>query len=276
MAEQPSSSPSSKEHYTLGYSSSVHQWMSQRKAASHASFFLPHLRSGMSLLDCGCGPGSITIDLADIVAPGNVIGLDKEPLQIERAKALAETRNVSNIQFVVGDVYHLPFAAASFDAVFAHAVLYHVHDPLAVLKEFHRVLKPGGIVGIRDTDYSMWTLEPMTPYLEEIRQLILRYAIYQGASPTYARSQRSLLLEAGFERTEALASCVSNGTIERTRTSARGYAARMQSAEFRQIAIEQEWCDEARLETLCKEIQKWGERPDAFELLVWRSIIGWA
>ncbi len=264
-----------RECYEPGYSEHVHQWMVQRRAASHARFFLPHLHAGMSLLDAGCGPGSITLDLAEVVSPGRVVGIDIEPLQIERAKALAAERKVSHTQFLVGDVYQLPFADASFDAVFAHATLYHVRDPLCVLREFHRVLKPDGLVGIRDTDYSLWFFEPVLPGVEEARRLALLVAASNGASPTYARQQCHLLLEAGFTRVEASASCVSNGTLERTRASARALMARLRSPSFQETVVQQGWSDAATLETLCAEIQAWGERPDAFEGLVWREAVAW-
>ncbi len=264
-----------KERYTLGYSEHVHQWMSQRRAATHAPFFLPHLRPGMSLLDCGCGPGSITVDFAEIVAPGEVVGIDIEPLQIERAQAVARAHGVTNARFVVADVYALPFADATFDAVFAHAMLYHLRDPLRVLREFRRVLKPEGLVGIRDTDYSMWCMEPDTPALDEARRLSLLVAEHDGASPTHARHQRHLLLKAGFAYAEATASCVSKGTLEQTRGSARAMLSRLRSPSFQQTVLQQAWATSEQLDSLCVEVQAWGERPDAFECLVWRAAIGW-
>jgi len=229
----------------------------------------------MSLLDCGCGPGSITADFAEIVAPGEVIGIDIEPLQVERAQTLARERGIANVRFVIGDVYALPFADAAFDAVFAHATLYHVREPLRVLGEFRRVLKPGGLVGIRDTDYSMWCMEPATPALDEARRLSLLVAEHDGASPTYARQQRRFLVEVGFARTEATASCVGSGTLERTRISARILLTRLRSSSFQQTVLQQEWADSEQLDSLCAEVQAWGERPDAFESLTWRAAIGW-
>jgi ubiquinone/menaquinone biosynthesis C-methylase UbiE len=62
----------------------------------------------MQVLDCGCGPGSLTIDLAEHVAPGNVIGIDVEAVSLNRARDLAQSRGISNVRFEQADVYALP------------------------------------------------------------------------------------------------------------------------------------------------------------------------
>src|SRR6188472_2086916 len=62
--------------YTHGHHESVlrsHEW---RTAENSAAYLLPHLQPGMDLLDVGCGPGTITLDLARLVAPGHVVGVD--------------------------------------------------------------------------------------------------------------------------------------------------------------------------------------------------------
>ena len=153
--------------YILGHSSLIIQHLSQRKAAKEAAFFLPHLKPGMSLLDCGCGPGVMTVDLAAVVAPGNVVGVDLESSQFTVGQQRAQERAVSNIRFEVGNILDLAFPDNSFDAVFAHGVLYHLSDPGAALTELYRVLKPGGIVGIRDLDSGGMIISPSDPVLEQ-------------------------------------------------------------------------------------------------------------
>ncbi len=78
-----------QEQYTLGYGK-IHDYMNNRSSNVEAGFFVPHIRSGMKLLDCGCGPGSITLGLAELVSPGEVTGIDMAAGQIERANRLAE------------------------------------------------------------------------------------------------------------------------------------------------------------------------------------------
>ena len=92
---------------------------------------MPYLRSGLSLLDVGCGPGTITVDLARRVAPGSVIGVDRERAVIAEATRLLDAGNVGNVQFKPADVYSLEFDDQSFDVVHAHQVLQHLTDPVA-------------------------------------------------------------------------------------------------------------------------------------------------
>lgn len=271
---------SESERYVLGYSEKVLEWLRQRSVKTHAPFLLPHLYPGMRVLDCGCGPGSLTLDLARLVAPGSVIGLDIEGAQFAYAQELAKTEGIENVSFEVGSAYELPFEDESFDLVFAHATLFHLSDPGRALREFRRVLKIGGLVGVRDTDYSTWQLEPDTPPLAQMRELILKYMQTRGASPTYARHMRSYLVEAGFTRTEAHASCVANGTPERVRTSAATYLGYLQASDVL-IALKEQVegsvgsirADE--LEAIRAEVHAWSERSDAFELLIWREGLAW-
>jgi ubiquinone/menaquinone biosynthesis C-methylase UbiE len=132
--------------------------LERRTASTSAAFFVQHLRAGMRVLDCGCGPGSITVGLAAAVAPSETIGLDLQPAQLERARLLAAEQSVSNVRFELGSVYELSFPDASFDAVFAHNLLVHLAEPLRALREVRRVLKPDGIVGIADDDMGTWLL----------------------------------------------------------------------------------------------------------------------
>jgi len=113
----------------------VRWFLSRRTADTHAGFFMRHLRSGMRLLDCGCGPGTITVGLAKAVEPGAAWGIDLAPVQIEAARVLVRENRVSNLQIEAGDVTALPFGNAEFDAVFASNVLQYLADPLDGLKE---------------------------------------------------------------------------------------------------------------------------------------------
>ena len=126
---------SSRERYTLGHDDAALESFGTRTASSHAAFFLPHLKPGMRILDCGCGPGSITVGLAQAVAPGEAVGIDIGSSSLEAAAALASEQGVSNVRFEEADIYDLPFPDESFDAAFSHNVLAHLTDPLAAVME---------------------------------------------------------------------------------------------------------------------------------------------
>jgi ubiquinone/menaquinone biosynthesis C-methylase UbiE len=266
-----------REVYTYNANARIVQHLTRRSAASEAAFLLPYLHPGMHLLDCGSGPGTITCDLAEVVAPGQVVGLDIQPAQVEQAAALARERGLATVRFEVGSIYALPFPAASFDAVFAHQVLFHLSDPLTALREMRRVLRPGGVLGVADYEWSLRRLTPYTPLLAAYIALNIRVLEHNGASPFYASNQRELLLAAGFARAEATAMFAQNGagTMEKTRYSAALQVAALRGRAFRETAIEQGWADETTLDAMAAELETWGERPDAFHLLPRCMAVGW-
>src|SRR5204863_9529417 len=109
-----------------GYTENATALMARRRLDTHAAFLKPHLRAGLRVLDVGCGPGSITLDIGRAVAPGQVVGLDREASQVELARSAAPGEGVGNVSFERGSVYSLPFPDGSFEIVFAHAVFEHL------------------------------------------------------------------------------------------------------------------------------------------------------
>src|SRR5882757_6132468 len=144
--------------YTHGHHESVlrsHRWRTVENSAAYvASYFV----AGARVLDVGCGPGTITLDIAGRVTPGRVVGVDASAAVIEQAQR--DAAGVDNVEFATGDIYALDFADASFDVVHAHQVLQHLPDPIGALREMRRVCKPDGVVAARDSDYSTFTWYP--------------------------------------------------------------------------------------------------------------------
>ena len=91
----------------------------------------------------------MTTDFGRRVAPGVVVGIDASAQVIADAR-----RDHPGVSFTIGDAYPMDFPDASFDIVHAHQLLQHLADPVAALKEMHRVTAPGGIVAVRDSDYG--------------------------------------------------------------------------------------------------------------------------
>jgi ubiquinone/menaquinone biosynthesis C-methylase UbiE len=148
----------------------LQQAMSVRSVEKNAAFLLPYLQPGMYLVDCGCGPGSITLGLAAYITPGQVIGIDIEAAQIERTNALAAERGVTNARFETGSAYALPFDAAAVDAIYSNAMMEHLSDPMAALQEMYRILKPGGVIGIRAAEDDGNIFYPYNPESIKWRQ----------------------------------------------------------------------------------------------------------
>ncbi len=149
--------------YTHGHHESVlrsHRW---RTAANSAAYLIAELRPGLRVLDVGCGPGTITADIAALVAPGRVTAVDRSRDVLEHAAEAAAERGVDNVGFALADVHSLDFPDDSFDVVHAHQVLQHVGDPVQALREMRRVCRPGGVVAARDSDYAAMTWYPEVP-----------------------------------------------------------------------------------------------------------------
>jgi ubiquinone/menaquinone biosynthesis C-methylase UbiE len=272
---QPDNSPTRQEHYVPGYSPATIQHHAGRTAAQQAAFFLPYLRPGMSLLDCGCGPGTITIGLAQSVAPGQVLGIDIEPSLVERANVLSKEQAISNVRFKVANVFALPFSESSFDAVFASALLHHLTQPIRALKEMRRVLKPGGVIGIRNTDIGGRIIGPANHGLEDYYNLYERIWKHHGSDHRFGRHLRRLLRQAGFVRIEASASYDCYGRPEDTRELAQSQIARIKSTAAFDEAVEAGWVDRARLDEMIAAWRKWGEDPDAFCADARCEVVGW-
>ena len=175
---------SEKESYALGYGAGAMDWMTSRTIDVHGAFLLPYLERGNRLLDCGCGPGSLTVGFAKKLAPGQVVGIDREPGQFKSAIDYAAKHNLKNLHFETGDVYALPFEDSSFDIVFCSAVLGSVGKPLLVVQEMTRVLKPGGVIAIKEFDHVGDIIYPQTPLLTQSIDL------YQRARTEHGHEQR--------------------------------------------------------------------------------------
>ena len=187
-----------REEYTMGYGPAAVALMGARSAQTHAAFFLPYLKSGMKLLDCGCGPGTVTLGFAEIVAPGSAVGTDIEPSQMELATKTAAKRNIVNVRFEAANIYELPFEDSSFDAVFMSALIGNLREPTRGLREAYRVLKPGGVIGVKEFDHGGDIVYPNEPAMAKYDELYRRLRAENGHNGESGRMIGALLLEAGF------------------------------------------------------------------------------
>ncbi len=264
-----------KEQYTLGYSSQTIRQLQRRTAAKEAGFLLPHLSAGMCLLDCGCGPGSVTVGLAEAVAPGQTVGVDIEPSQYRSAWSQEAERPNINLHFGAADVYRLPFAANTFDAAFLHNVLSHLRRPLEVLKGIYRLLIPGGVIGISHPDFSGQLISPADPLLERDHELYWRLVEHNGGNPAIGKHQRGLLHDAGFVRVEADAKYSTIATQDGVRMRARHGGRLFGGSAIAQQMINLGWTDRTELEQITAAWRKWSEHPGAFMANATVTAVGW-
>lgn len=263
------------EVYVHHESGVVSQHFANRKAEIQAAFLLPHLRSGMNLLDCGCGPGSITLGLAEIVAPGQVVGIDIDDKQVKQARALALHRSVSNVRFETCDIYDQHFTDNAFDAVFCSGVLSYLRDPLAALAEIYRVLKSGGVVGIRSTDFDGHLTYPDDPMLLRFWKIYAELIEANGGNPGIGKYQRALMEQSRFINIEASAIYESYGSPEAVRYWGRMVAEAVREENHVTQLTQLGLANASDLAEMGAAWEKWAENPDAFFADAWCEAVGW-
>ena len=259
--------------YTHGHSAAVLSAHSRRGAADSAAYLLAHLRAGMDLLDVGCGPASITADLAERVAPGRVVGLDAAAGALEAARATLSERGLSEqVEVTSGDVMALPFEDASFDVVHAHQVLQHLADPVGALAEMRRVTRPGGIVAVRDAVYSAMTWFPEPAGMEQWRSVYMATARSNGGEPDAGSRLLSWARAAGFADASASASTWCYATPADRAWQSQTWAQRCLTS-FGPRAVELGLADRADLETMAQAWRQWGDSEDAWFVVVHGEVI---
>lgn len=257
--------------YTHGHHESVLRSHSWRTAENSAGYLLPHLRPGMSLLDIGAGPGTITADLARLVEPGRTTALEANESALDITRETFAKLDIE-VDFEVGDVHRLNIPANSYDVVHAHQVLQHVADPVQALREMRRVCKPGGIVAARDSDYAAFTWFPALPELDEWMALYQRMARANGGEPDAGRRLLSWALAAGFEQVDATASNWTFANPEDRAWWGGMWADRVLQSDLARQALAS-GVPEADLQRISTAWQTWAASPDGFISLLHGEIL---
>jgi len=263
----------SKETYTLGYGEGSMEWMTGRTADGHGAFLLPYLKPGMRFLDCGCGPGTLTVGYAKYVAPGDTIGIDRE---IEQTKPMADAAagdGISNVSFAQGDVYDLPYPDASFDVAFASAVLGSVSNGEQVVREMARVVKPGGIIGLKEFDHGGDVIFPQSPIIERSVEHYHRLRAENGHEPNAGRRLKGYLAANQCRVDYVHAFYDEQTTIDKLDP----YIER-NNRLFREVLgpqyYERGWTTPAEMEECIEEWRRFARDPAAMYLSAWVEAVG--
>jgi ubiquinone/menaquinone biosynthesis C-methylase UbiE len=261
------------DRYTHGHHESVLRSHSWRTAENSAGFLLTHLQRGLSVLDVGCGPGTISADIARLVAPGSVTGIDLSHEVIEVARRSAKEADVTNLSFRVGDVYDLDVADSSFDIVYAHQVLQHLSDPVRALREMRRVLVPGGLVAVRDADYAKFTWSPPDPRLERWLALYHDITKRNGAEADAGRYLVDWVRAAGFDHWTTSSSQWHFRTDEERAWWGSLWADRVLKSEFARQGLEFELTTPSELNEISAAFLEWSEDPAAAFVVVHDEVL---
>ncbi|MDR1294596.1 MAG: methyltransferase domain-containing protein [Bifidobacteriaceae bacterium] len=272
------------DHYTHGHEAPVLRSHAWRTAANSAAYLLPHLAPGLSVLDVGSGPGTITRDLARLVAPGRVVGVDRDPGVVALAGAAAAVSGddavastgddaAPSVAFQVADAYELPFDDGEFDIVHAHQVLQHLSDPVAALGEMARVTRPGGLVAARDSDYGALTWYPPSRGLDLWRTIYTAVARANDAEPDAGRHLLAWAHAAGFFDVTPSSSTWCFATPADRAWWGELWAQRTTTTAYGRQAVALGLTDEAGLATIADAWANWAADEDGWITIVAGEIL---
>ena len=265
----------SEDRRAHGVTPGLRQDYALRTAEQQAAFLLPYLRPGMDLLDVGCGPGTITLGLAQAVVPGYVTGVDQDYAHIESAKTLAAEQGIRHVTFQAGSALSLPFDNETFDAAFENNVFTHLAgNANQAAQEIYRVLRPGGLFAARDVDSDSVVWGHLSDTIKQLDKLFTAWLQSRGSDTTIGERLPTILREAGFKGTLKSVSADTKGNREETRSHA-DITVSLLDGPFGRDIVEKGWADRSTIAKLKESIQEWGEHPDAFFANVHVEIIGW-
>lgn len=246
--------------YTHGHQDAVlraHRW---RTVANSAAYLLPWLHAGKRLLDVGCGPGTLTADLARHVSPGQVVGVDMVDAVVAEAAEYAHAQGVANVEFRTGDFRDLP--DSGFDIVHAHQVLQHLQDPVGALRAMAARARPGGVVAARDGDYSGFVWAPADSGLDAWRAIYHEVTRRNGAEPDAGRHLLGWARQAGLHDARYTSSTWTFATPEERAWWGELWAERCVRSSLAQQAQDYGIATPAELAEAAAGWRRWSEAPD--------------
>lgn len=263
----------SRDSYTHGHQEAVlrsHRW---RTAGNSAAYLMPVLDRGQRLLDVGCGPGTLTVDLARLITPGEVIGVNVELMVVEEARSHAKEAGTTNVHFISGDFREVGLEPRSFDVVHAHQVLQHLTNPVGALRAMRDLAKPGGVVAARDGDYSAFTWWPAQPLLDQWLEVYVAVARRNAAEPNAGRWLLHWARAAGLSEVSYSSSTWAFSKTPDRRWWADLWAERSVASSFAEQAVSYGIATAGELQDLAEGWHLWAAEPDAVFIVVHGEIL---
>ena len=187
--------------YVHGYSSleskRLHDQAGSVQSLIHNDAVFP---AGSRVLEAGCGVGAQTVTLAALNPLVQFTCIDIAEESLQKARALADRKGLTNTEFRQADIFQLPFPDDRFDHAFVCFVLEHLVQPHRALKSIWRVLKPGGGLQVFEGDHGSCYYHPETPAAQKAWACLIRAQRELGGDALIGRRLYPLLLRAGFER----------------------------------------------------------------------------
>jgi ubiquinone/menaquinone biosynthesis C-methylase UbiE len=260
--------------YIHGHHESVVKSHATRTAANSCAYLLPYIKPTDRILDIGCGPGSITLDLAGYVPKGSITGIDIESARpvLDVARKRAADGGKDNVTFQVGDISKLPFSDGSFDIVHVHQVIQHVPDPVGALKEMWRVCRVDGLIAVREVAEMVW----YPGLLDEFFALYKKVATWTGGTPFCGKQLKALAGKAGFKSEEIVmqdASTWCYSTPKTIETWATMWADRIAGSSLKSNALDSGFATQDDLDRLREVWLEFAKEKDAWFALLQGEII---
>ncbi|KAG0698934.1 putative methyltransferase-UbiE family [Suillus ampliporus] len=257
--------------YTHGHHESVLRSHTWRTAQNSATYLLPHIKPHMHILDIGCGPGTITLDFAQLIPQGHITGIEPSPGHVlTQARETAQTRGIKNVEFRTGDIFKLEemFGQGTFDIVHVHQVLQHIDRERVdeALVQMRAITKVGGIVAAREVDFAAMTWFPASGGMTEWADTYQVVARANGGEPDAGRRLVSWALKAGFARENITASAATwcFSTPEEREWWSKLWADRTLASNFKTTALKNGLADEEKLNRISASWTEWGKSEDGW------------
>jgi SAM-dependent methyltransferase len=166
--------------------------------ATRTIFAAAGIRPGMRVLDLGCGTGDVTFVAADMVGrDGLVVGVDRSPQALARARISASQLGLTQVQLAEGDI-HAPAPGGPYDAIIGRLVLMYVPDPVSVLRQQVTVLRSGGVVVPIEFDVSTARTFPAVPLHDQAVSWLTEAFTRAGVELSLGLRLWEVLREAGL------------------------------------------------------------------------------